>query len=272
MTKWKKLFDYRLTGWRLAVLGLSIVLMIVSEIMLLCQKHNTSQLVDQCVKDRWTDENDFAEVSIFFPVANEVNIEQFQTIQHSILKTLEEVSLEADTENRRSFIDCFYQIGSITVNRGSAKLDLTAYGVSKDFFLFHPMKFVSGEPIPSGDAMRDYVVIDEKTAWNLFGATDVAGMTVYVEGIPHIISGVIEKAEDRLSELAGNDQNIIYVTNETLTQYGTSQGYIGYELLAPEPYEGFALSTLKDVSQSMKQQLNLWIIQNVMAIKICLKI
>ena len=109
------------------------------------------------------------------------------------------------------------------------------------------MKFVSGEPIPSGDAMRDYVVIDEKTAWNLFGATDVAGMTVYVEGIPHIISGVIEKAEDRLSELAGNDQNIIYVTNETLTQYGTSQGYIGYELLAPEPYEGFALSTLKDV-------------------------
>ena len=47
--------------------------------------------------------------------------------------------------------------------------------------------------IPPLMLMKDYCVIDEDAAWQLFGSNDVAGMTVYIGGVPHIVTGVIRR-------------------------------------------------------------------------------
>ena len=46
--------------------------------------------------------------------------------------------------------------------------------------------------------MQDYCIIDQDAAWQLFGSNNVAGMTVKIGGIPHIIAGVVERPADNV--------------------------------------------------------------------------
>ena len=94
--------------------------------------------------------------------------------------------------------------------------------------------------------MQDYCVIDEDAAWQLFGSPDVAGMTVYISGIPHMITGVVERPQGRLEKAAGLDSTLIYVSYQTLSEYGTDNGINHYEIVMPDPVSRFAYKYVKE--------------------------
>ena len=50
--------------------------------------------------------------------------------------------------------------------------------------------------------MKDRVVIDRELAWQLFGGTQLAGMTVEINGKPFYIAGVIERESDKFTQRA----------------------------------------------------------------------
>ena len=68
--------------------------------------------------------------------------------------------------------------------------------------------------------MKDEILLDEETAWKLFGAFDVAGRTVMVDDMHLTISGVYRSERDKLYEKAGLPQNAVFVQYKTLLQFG----------------------------------------------------
>ncbi len=71
-------------------------------------------------------------------------------------------------------------------------------------------------------------------------------MTVYIAGIPHIVTGVVERPAGRLAESAGLDGTLVYVSLETLENLGTSYGINHYEIVMPDPVTGFAYNHVKE--------------------------
>ena len=94
--------------------------------------------------------------------------------------------------------------------------------------------------------MKDYVIIDEEAAWQLFGSNDVAGMQVVIQGVAHTIVGVIDRDDSKLAKAGGLTDSTIYMSYESLSEYGDCGEISEYEVLMPNPIEKFALSKVKE--------------------------
>lgn len=209
----------------------------------------TGSLIDQQAARRWDEEGGSAQVSCF--LAEGVEIDEFgirsfeQQLEQSLLEVSSELR-EHQEENKRLFIDAYSSLGRITVVSEKGNLDASAVGVGGDFFLFHPLRLVSGSYFSGDDLMKDAIILDEEAAWQLFGSSDIAGKSVMIGGIPHYISGVVRRQEDRFAEGAGLSESVVYLSNESLLAYGQSGGISVYEVTAPNPVKGFVANCVRE--------------------------
>ena len=231
------------------VLGISggISFLIFLVLFIVIQSMISGQDTQRMAK-RWSDEDDVSQVSCFFAADAEVTEDTVLSFEHSIDSALADASVQQESENpgARLWADCYSADGSITLSSDRASLSADAIGIGGDFFLFHPLKLVSGAYFSGNDLMQDYCVIDEDAAWQLFGSSDVAGMMVYISGVPHIVTGVVERPKGRLWEAAGLDDTLVYVSLSSLEEWGTSYGINHYEIVMPDPVTGFACEYVKD--------------------------
>lgn len=229
---------------------ITILSLLLSAVLTLWSEHMTAGLIDQQAAARWDKEGGSAQVSCF--LAENVPLDEFKIM--SFEKQLEQSLLEvlpADEQGgengKRLFIDAYSSLGRITVTSEKGKIEnAAAVGIGGDFFQFHPMQLVSGGYFSGNDLMKDFVVLDEEAAWQLFGSNDVAGMSVMIGDIPHYVSGVIKRQSGRFAESAGLDKTVVFVSNESLAAYGDSQGISIYEVTAPNPVKGFVYKCLKE--------------------------
>lgn len=218
-------------------------------ILTLWSNHKVKGLIDQQAADRWDEEGGSAQVSCF--LAENVEMDEFgimsfeKQLEQSLLEVLP--AEEKDGENgKRLFIDAYSSLGKITVKSDKGQLDADAVGIGGDFFQFHPLTLVSGGYFSGNDLMKDSVILDEDAAWQLFGSSDIAGKSVMIGNVPHYISGVIKRQEGRFAESAGLNKTVVYVSNETLSNYGTSEGISVYEVTASNPVKGFVYNCVKE--------------------------
>lgn len=207
-----------------------------------------NSLPEQQMAQRWSEDGDVAQVSCFFAVDAGVTEESILSFTRSLDSTLQEASITQDSENpgARLWVDAYSADGKITLSNGTKKLEADAVGVGGDFFLFHPVKLLSGSYFSGNALMQDYCVLDRDAAWQLFGGSDVAGMTVYIGNVPHIVTGVVERQSGRLEDAAGLESTLVYVSYTSLDAYGTNNGINHYEIVMPDPVSGFAYNHVKD--------------------------
>jgi hypothetical protein len=231
------------------VLGISGGLSFLIFLILLI---TTNQIIGaqdtQQMARRWSKENDAAQVSCFFAADSETTEDTILMFEHGIDSALTEASVVQESENpgARLWADAYSADGKITLSNNKTSVTADAIGIGGDFFLFHPLTLINGAYFSGNDLMQDYCVIDKDAAWQLFGSYDVAGMTVYISGIPHIVTGVVERPEGRLAEAAGLEGTLVYVSLETLETLGTSYGINHYEIVMPDPVTGFAYNHVKE--------------------------
>ncbi|MCH5343605.1 MAG: ABC transporter permease [Acetatifactor sp.] len=208
----------------------------------------------QLMAERWSVKKDVAQISCFFSVNAPLSEDAIEEFEHSIDGAIQEVMLTQQTTvpNRepsvsaRLWVDAYSASGRIMLSSERATLEADAYGIGGDFFLFHPLRLVTGAYFSGNDLMQDYCVIDEDAAWQLFGSSDVVGQMVTIRGIPHMVTGVIERPEGRLEEAAGLSGTVVYVSYKTLSELGTNNGISHYEIVMPNPISNFALNFVKD--------------------------
>lgn len=223
----------------------AVCLILFSGITLWCNGQ-IEDLIDQQAAVRWSGEGGAAQVSGFFVKETRVDDFQIMSYEKQLESALAEAAVVLENPNARLFVDAYSAQGRITVESGQSTLEANAIGIGGDFFFFHPLKLVSGSYFSGSDLMQDSVILDEEAAWQLFGSSDIQGMSVTIGGVPHYVAGVVEREKGRFAEGAGLKNTVVYVSNETLSQLGESEGIGCYEIVAPNPVKGFLLNNLKE--------------------------
>lgn len=234
---------------RQIILGISAVLSFLVFLALygIAASLSTRQLSQQMAK-RWDPKGGMAQISCFFSQNAKVSTDMIEEFRHSIDGALQEASIVQDSPNgnARLWADAYSADGRISVTSDRTTLQADAIGVGGDFFLFHPMQLLSGAYFSENDLNSDYCILDEDGAWQLFGSNDIAGMMVTIAGRPHVIAGVVHREEGRLQEAAGLDSTVVYVSYDTLEQYGSSNGINHYEIVMPNPVKQFAYNYVSE--------------------------
>lgn len=206
-----------------------------------CKQLDTQQLVS-----RWTKENNFVQLSCFFKEGY-LSEGELYPVRSRLMDAIDEASADVEAEGRKT-VEAYTRKGSLYLTAKKADISVKAYGVSKDFFLFHPMKLLSGSYFAKEDALNDGIILDELTAWKLFGATDVAGMTVEISGESYVIRGVVRSDEGHFSKQAKETEPVVYLDYALLAKLsGEEYPTIDtYELLMINPVKNFAKNKLID--------------------------
>lgn len=242
------------------LLGISgAISFILFLILLAVTNHMAASLESQQMAGRWNQEGGVAQISCFFSPEAGVSEDTIEMFEHSMDSALQEASIVQDSENpgARLWADAYSADGKVFISSDNGSMEADAIGIGGDFFLFHPLKLLTGSYFSGNDLMQDYCVLDEDAAWQLFGSNDIAGMTVYISGIPHIVTGVVERPDGRLEKAAGLDSTVVYVSYQTLSQLGQNNGINHYEIVMPNPVSDFAYNHVKDNMSVQEKEIEI---------------
>ncbi len=226
----------------IVVTAVVIVCLLLFGLISLLEASIRTKLYDQQAADRWAPEGGAAQVSSFFAEGEIEDKIYFLGVRDRISKSLQEATITPENETARLWMDAISRGGEVTISYGTKQAKVEAIGVSGDFFDFHVMEFKSGAPFSWESLHTDGIVVDEETAWQLFGSNDVEGMQVMIGQVPHFITGVIEKEAGKMAKAAGLEKPICFLSLESLTAYGTPKGGYCYEIVLPDPVKGFGIS------------------------------
>lgn len=192
--------------------------------------------------ERWSAGGDrFAVITLYTEEGAALSKDQVESWVRNMDAGLLESSVSPN-ENARSWAYTYAAEETMTVT--GPKDDQTAEVIAAggDFFIFHPQEFVCGAAFLNDASNPNGVVIDENLAWKIFGATNIVGMEMSVDGIPFVVTGVSRRA----SEHGIYD----YTYGERPRMYMSYAGYIKlrgdgnhitmFETALPNAVKGFA--------------------------------
>ncbi|MBQ7919145.1 MAG: ABC transporter permease [Lachnospiraceae bacterium] len=234
---------------KLLFTGSVLLFLVIGTVLAIVISMLSNKLLPQQMAERWSEEKDVAQISCFFSVDAGMTVDSIETFEHNLDNALVEASIYSTSlnEEARLWADAYSATGKITISTDSGNsITSDALGVGGDFFLFHPLQLLGGSYFSGHDVNQDYVVLDRNAAWKLFGSNDVAGMTVYIGNIPHIIAGVVEVESGKLAQAGGVNDTVVFVSYDSLNKYGVNHGINHYEIVMPSPVSSYAFSYVKD--------------------------
>lgn len=234
---------------RLLCIAVMLLLVLLLELVI---RRMTGSLSSQQTASRWAEDGTYAQVSAFFKPETTVTETQMLPFSIQLKEALDEAGVEADSSNGRSYVCTYSTKGELGLTGNKNSITATAYGVSEDFFLFHPLKCVSGNTSFTGNEEEaDTVILDENAAWQLFGATNVAGMCVEIGDTSYIIGGVVKSEKGLFTEKSGATEVTVYVPYRILAaQQGDDDNALtvnNLEVLVKNPVKKFGCDTVENL-------------------------
>ena len=201
----------------------------------------------QMQAERWAGESsrEFMQFTCFFTRDGLKDLESVFALRQAFSDKFAEADLEP-SPGGSLYCDAWSTTGSVRIlsEHGSANTAVVAVGGS--FFDFHPLTLRSGVYLRQTDLMKDRVVLDEVLAWMLFGSPDVAGMPVEIGGRPFVVAGVVERESDRATRKFAEDGPMLYIPFESWLELSPGAGIDCYEVVLPEPVDGFTQTVLEE--------------------------
>lgn len=220
----------------------AVILLIIPVLIINYQKNND---VSHNAALRWDSSGKSAHISVFMSEDAKFTLNNVMEFEENMKNTLTESNALTNKSGYNTWIDSYSAKGHLTISRDGVNVEVSAIGVGGDFFFFHPLELVNGSYFTPDNLMDDLIVLDEDTAWRLFGSTDIQGMTVEINGKEYIISGVIKRDEGRLNKEAGNNKPTVYVSYNLLNK-GEEETYItDYEVILPDLTKNYAYKIVK---------------------------
>ena len=196
--------------------------------------------------ERWQGESETpcSYVSCFMPVNGKIDENTVWSFKQTVDSKMVEASLEAP-ENGNLWNFAYSGTGTVTASTERGSAEVLATGIGGDFFFFHQPVLRSGSYISGSDLMQDRVVLEKELAWKLFGATDVAGMEMLINGSRYLVAGVIEAEDDFASRKAKTGNGGLYMSYGKLNEISGAE-IDCYEAVIPNPVKNFAFNIIKE--------------------------
>lgn len=170
-------------------------------------------LESQKAAQRWkgTGERSYAQMTCLMPPLAQMTLDDIYKFRGEMMQKLKGAGY--DIENDRGlYADAWSGFASAKVSSGRQSGEANLIAVGGSFFDFHPLHLLSGNYLSPDDVMDDRVLLDSETAWLLFGAYDVAGLSFSLEGVPMVVAGVYEQEKDVFSQGAYGGGKCIYMS------------------------------------------------------------
>lgn len=249
-----------LRGGKLALLIACVVQAVLALICFALLRGVTGSLITQDAAAVWrgSSEERYAQISAFLPVDGKKTTEDIRAFRATLEEQFLQNSLAAP-EGGSLYTDAYSAQTTVSVSgKAPGSVSVTAIGVGGNYFLFHPLKLLSGSYVASEDYMEDRVVLDAQTAFNLFGSSDVAGMEVSIDGKTFPVAGVVESETDFATTAAL--QTAAQAADTTGTSSVRATIYMSYaalnalreipidcyEIVLPDPVSGFAKQLMEE--------------------------
>lgn len=206
-----------------------------------------NQLETQKLAERWSKQGRFVQLSVFFEQESGLSEGEIYPLRNQLMNAASEATSDVEDAGRK-LVDAYSIEGNLYISSKQSDVSVRAYGVSKDFFLFHPLELLSGTYFSSDDELRDGIILDELTAWKLFGAMDVAGMPVMINDKTYIIRGVVRNDKGHFSESSSESEPVVYVDFDMLKEemWEDDPTINSYELLIVNPVKNFGKTKLTE--------------------------
>ncbi|MDE5935944.1 MAG: ABC transporter permease [Ruminococcus sp.] len=267
--KIKKLLYTALTALNILSLTGTLVLTVIGSSLAKSQSYNG-------MADRWDSKGGYSQISCFFSDDSGLTTDNIGGVKTNALTSLKNISIIPE-ENQKLVSEAYSTpAGQITIRSdttsGHSEAELTAVG--GDFFMFRDFNLLDGSYFTDDDLMQDGVVIDRTLAWSLYGAQDVSGMNIYINGIKFYIAGVIDNPQTKQEKrtigelprayvsyggagLLDNSSSVVskvpvnykgsIVDNDGIMPSDTGLKKIScYECIMPNPVENYAYNTVND--------------------------
>jgi hypothetical protein len=241
--------NIQIKKWKIVCSLVILLCLILAKILLGITDSMASALMDQSEGERWSKDGDAAQISCFFSVANYKEPKDFETAEHQLDAKLVDAGIlqDEENENARLYASAYSATGQVSISTKKTTVNVDALGVGGDFFLFHPVELLSGNYFSGDELNQDYIILDETTAWQLYGSSDITGQLVYIGTNPLVIRGVYRQDESRTAKSAGLDAPVVFVSYSTLDNLGMNYGLNCYEIVMPNPIKDFAKNAMLEL-------------------------
>ena len=222
------------------------VLLLLALILLLIAARLPKPLQSEFQAERWAGESGerYLQFACILTPGKLLEPPAVYSFRESALKKIAESDFALSSDGS-AICDAWSTSGRVKVAGARGSFDAAALAVGGRFFDFHPQTLLSGVYLTETDLLKDRVVLDEQLAWMLFGASDVAGMTVAIGEQEFRVAGVVAQSTDRFTRAAGGQPPTIYLCDESRSLL-TGDPVSCYETVLPDPVKGFARSVAED--------------------------
>ena len=213
----------RLRLWQKIGLLICLVFWIASYVIRIVCGRIVGGMEDQSFASRWSQEQECSQVSAFLSDSAFASDETVEAMRMFLTNKLTSDSYglsEQQIENGASMFDVSYcGLGMADLSTPEDSVTVTAIGVGGDFFNFHPLELMSGYYFSEDESMQDRILLDDRTAWRLFGSPYIVGESVEIGGTPHYIAGVFRAPSKRFYKQSGMGDFLVYISFDSLCKY-----------------------------------------------------
>ena len=233
----KKLLVF--SGICAVILVVSLIVIGIFELLVLHYKNKLEYLE---AGSRWSSNGDaYAVVNLYLEEGSAVSSDQALSWANSIDASLLNSSVTPN-DGARSW--AYTYAADVTVSVTGTKSSVTAEAIAAggDYFVFHPMKIVYGSYFLNDDSNPMGIVIDRNLAWKLFGAENIVGMTVTINDVEFVVSGVAEpESESGVYGYTYGTRPRMYMNYAGYVQtVGEDNSVTIFEAALPNSVKGFA--------------------------------
>ncbi|MBR2781929.1 MAG: ABC transporter permease [Oscillospiraceae bacterium] len=230
--------------WRLLVVDAILIVLCLACIVAFFIVSGKLRTIHAAKSWRGESEMNFAQIACFLPEDGGMELGEIESFRETLAQKFVDASLTAP-KGGSLFSDAASAFGTVTVSTEHGSATVQAVGVEGNYFLFHPFDLYSGSYLSPNDFMQDRVVLDEVTAWQVFGGMDVAGLTVYIGNQPFYVAGVIRRETDFASKAAWDQTAGIFMSYSALSSMAEVK-FTCYEIVLPEILSGYGLNLMKE--------------------------
>ena len=223
--------------WQKAGLLICVLFWISSYVIGIVCARLTEGMPDQNYASRWALEGGSSQVSAFFSDNALFSDESVDAMQMYLSGKMMEASLglsEQQIENGARLYDvCYSGLGMAEISTPSDSV-----------IIFSHFSFIgAGYYFSEDESMKDRILLDDRTAWRLFGSPYIVGESVDIGGISHYIAGVFKAPTERFYKQSGMGDYLVYISYDSLCKYtekGTPGGSDGSEGTDDSMMDAFA--------------------------------
>lgn len=222
----------QLRAWKRGGLIAAMLCMILALVCASLRTIQSTAQADQMAVRAWGGSRRYEQVSVFYPSPAQVKEDTIRELEYNIEQELIHQKLISkksrmgtdEAAGRRTWLGAYSGLGTCSLQSKNAQAQASAIGVGGDFFFFHPLQLISGAYFSASSLMQDQILIDENTAWRLFGSNDVIGQQVLIGGAPHYVAGVFSRESGFFASSADTASNLIFLSYKSLLQFTQQPG------------------------------------------------